>query len=79
MEVRGVCGGMRGRECFCEEETGKKRVVAAVFPAAAAAAVFAAAKEREKFCGVRMKRERVLPNEIVLFIPLLFIAQTLQY
>jgi len=65
-----VCVKKRGKMMSC---------FAAVFPAAA---VFAAAKGRERerersFCGVRMKRERVLPNEIVLFIPLLFILQSL--
>ena len=56
-------------------------VAAAVLAAAAAVLVAAVVilasskKEREEFCGVRMKRE---PNEIVLFIPLLFILQSLQ-
>ena len=48
-------GNEREKDCFCEEEMGKKRAVWLLFLLLS----FAAAKgEREKFWGVWMKGER---------------------
>ena len=76
---------MKGRECVWLQKMGFFWAVAAAVLATAAAVVLAAAavltgskKGREKFCGVRMKRERVSSKDIVLFIPRLFILQSLQ-
>ena len=70
-----MLGNERERECVWLQKMGYFWVIATAVLPAAAVILAGSKKEREEFCEVTMKRD---PNEIVLFIPLLFILQSLQ-